>query len=467
MQLQSTARSQQLAIALYSSVVFVYVLARAVVLSVTYDEAWSLETYVGGSFWNIITFEPCDSNNHLLNSLLIKLLYAVLPNTLFVARIPSLIACLAFLMFSAKLCKFYAPSRAGILFFVLCSNPFMLDFFSLARGYSLALAASMASFYFLFLYLKSNQNKYAVFSLTLEAIAALAILSFLNLFAALFILILFIQFKRKQLLTKNTMQLFLPALLLAAILAYPLFKLTRFGNLYYGGTVGVYVDSYLSLFRYSTYHMFELDWMPYAAGVFLLIVLLGFLVRLSASENKIQHTWPLLLLLFCILINVTQVKLGKGFYLIDRTALFYYPLLLLLPFATRKYQSKIQGLFPMLIAICIAGNFFTTLNFNRSVVWFFDAETKSTLEKLNTMGQQSNQVLAIGCSWPLHKGLEYYMKKGAYANLKQDWNPKYYLYLHSPLDRIDYFPEQEKILQQERDTVLYSTVSKVVVYKTR
>jgi hypothetical protein len=153
--------------------------------------------------------------------------------------------------------------------------------------------------------------------------------------------------------------------------------------------------------------------------------------------------------------------------LIDRTALFYYPLLLLLPFAARKYQSKLQGLLPILVFTAIAVNLVSAVNMNRSLVWFFDADTKNTLTTLNEMGQQSKQVLAIGCSWPLHKGLEYYLKTGKYTHLKQDWNPKFYLYLDSPLDRIDYYPEQEKILQQEKDTVFVSTLSKVVVFKTR
>jgi len=283
----------------------------------------------------------------------------------------------------------------------------------------------------------------------------------------LFLLLLFIQFKRKQLITKNTLPLLVPPLLLAAVLAYPLYKLTRFGNLYYGGTEGVYTDSYLSLFRYSTYHMFESAWMPYAAGAFLIALLLGLLVRLSASENKVQHIWPLVLLLLCVLINITQEKFGKGFYLIDRTALFYSPLLLMLPFATRKYQSKLQGLLPILVFVAIAVNLVTAVNFNHSLVWFFDADTKTTLQQLNEEGKKSNQVLAIGCSWPLHKGFEYYLKKGEYTYLKQDWNPKYYLYLDSPLDRIDYYPELEEILLKEKDTVLVSQRSKVVVFKIR
>lgn len=463
----TTGRLQQTGILVYGVLVFIYVVLRAKLLSVTYDEAWSLETYVGSSFWNIITFEPCDSNNHLLNSVLIKLLYSILPNTLFVARIPSVLSCLVFLMFSAKLSKLYAPNRAFLLFFVLCANPFMLDFFSLSRGYSIALAASMASFYYLLLYLSTNKTKKALMSLILQAIAALAVLSFLNLFAAIFILLLGSHLKRKQLFTKNTLLLLLPALLLLAILGFPLYKLTRYGNLYYGGTNGVYHDSYLSLFRYSTYNMFESAWMPYAAAVFLSLLILSFLFRLSAFENKLQHTWPLFLLLICVVINVAQVKITNGFYLIDRTALFYYPLLLMLPFATRKYHSKLQGLLPIFISVVIAINLICSVNFNRSLVWFFDADTATTLQKLNEIGEKYGQVLAIGCSWPLHKSVEYYLRNGTYSYLKQDWNPNYYLYLNSSLDRIDYYPEQEKILLQEKDTVFVSQLSKVIVFKSK
>ena len=88
---------------LLSLLAFTYVLLRAVILDITYDEAWSIGTYVTGTYKNIMTYVPCDSNNHLINSLLIKTLYLILPETTFVARLPSLLAFFLYLRFAQLL----------------------------------------------------------------------------------------------------------------------------------------------------------------------------------------------------------------------------------------------------------------------------------------------------------------------------------------------------------------------------
>ena len=467
MQQTDTTRAQINFIRGYGTVLFLYVFVRAILLAITYDEAWSIETYVSGSFLNIISYEPCDSNNHLLNSLLIKLLYTFLPNSLFVARIPSLLAFIGFLWAARKVAVNYSSHNAALVFFVVVSNPFLLDFFSLARGYSLAMCGLMFAFYYLQLYLNSGHIKAASKSFAAAGISSLAILSFLNFFVALVLFVFWRQYKLKRLLSSLSFTLLVWPLLLPLVLAYPLYKLTRFGNLFYGGTNNVYSDSFESLVRYSSYHMFDQTYTGTIAATIVLVLFASFFVRVMHFENKVSQVWPAAILLLAVLLNIIQVKFLKGFYLIDRTALFYYPLLVLLPISTLKYRRAYIALPAWSIALLLAINLISAANFKNTLVWFFDADTPHILQQLNERGEKNNEVLSLGCSWPLHKGMEYYLKRGKYPFLKQDWNPNYVLYLDAELDRIDYYPKQEEILKLRIDTLFRFETSKVLVFKKK
>jgi hypothetical protein len=54
--------------------VFIYILIRSININITYDEAWTLRDFVSLPFKQIFSFEPADANNHLLNTVLIKIL---------------------------------------------------------------------------------------------------------------------------------------------------------------------------------------------------------------------------------------------------------------------------------------------------------------------------------------------------------------------------------------------------------
>src|SRR5688572_4654039 len=107
--------------------VFVYVFIRAVKLDITYDEVWTLFDFIPNSYYYILNFTPPDTNNHVLNSISIKFLYSFLPDTVFVARIPNLIALLFYLYFALKLCKRFFKDWFGFfVFLALTLNPFAL-----------------------------------------------------------------------------------------------------------------------------------------------------------------------------------------------------------------------------------------------------------------------------------------------------------------------------------------------------
>jgi hypothetical protein len=133
-----------------------------------------------------------------------------------------------------------------------------------------------------------------------------------------------------------------------------------------------------------------------------------------------KRTWLSVLLVLCLLINVLQVKFLHGFYLIDRTALFLYPLLLLAfwQWHTDVNDGKARTLVPLLLSLLFAINTFAHLNLKKTLTWFFDAHTREILSHLEKQGKKENRVLPVGCSWPFEKTLVWYLEKGDYPHVQ-------------------------------------------------
>ena len=454
---------------LLSLLVFTYVLLRAVILDITYDEAWSIGTYVTGTYKNIMTYVPCDSNNHLINSLLIKTLYLILPETTFVARLPSLLAFFLYLRFAQLLTKSENHPAGPFVFILLIGNPFLLEFFSLARGYSLSMAAVLGSLYYFTRYDRSLKLSNLAASLGLAAFSGLSVFSFLNFFAGLLLIsFLHLLFKKKSNYAKVLGLLVLVAGSVAGLLWIPFQRLTQFGNLYYGGGTGIWQDTLLSLTRYSQYSMFPLA--STALVLSLVLLCLATLIVISLRGNArpdFSRSWVLLLLLSCLLINSLQVKLINGFYLIDRTALFLYPLFMLAPWYFLKPLpvQKLSYFIFALLAVFFFGNTLVHANGQKTLTWFFDSRTREILSTFEERGKKENRKIPVGCSWPFEKTLTWYLSQEQYPHVEFRWDPEYYLYLDSGLDQIDYYPQQEKLEQYRHGIVSQYPKEHIFVFK--
>jgi len=447
--------------------VFIYVLLRAIVLDITYDEAWSIGTYVNGSFLNILRYEPCDSNNHLINSLLIKVLYLVLPESTLVARLPGLISLILYLYFAAKLTQAEKSLTGFLIFLTLILNPYLLEFFGLARGYGMALAALMVAVYQLKIYFETHHRRSLILALLSAGLAGLSILSFLNFFAGILGLVfLHLLVVRRKNYPEVLACLSLSAGLITAILWVPLHRLTQFGNLYYGGKTSLWSDTFLSLGRYTQYQMFETKLSEVLTTVFMLVILF-LLIIAYVRDKKIswQNSFLLILGLSCLLINYLQVKLLGGYYLIDRTALFLYPLILLtlwqgLQNTTLKmiFLSPLVGIVFMSIL-----NFSLHANLSKTLTWFFDAHTREILNQINKKGESEQRIIPVGCSWPFEKTLVWYLRRGEYPHVEFRWDPEYYLYLDGSLDQIDYYPARENLAHYKGGILLQYPTEHVFV----
>jgi hypothetical protein len=122
-------------------------LHRAFSLAVTTDEAFTAIAFASPPWLQILT--TYDANHHILHSLLCKLSLSLFGWNALALRLPSLLACLLFLVIAHRLARRLFPESPIQL--VLCAwlafHPALYDWFSLARGYSLALAFLLAALY--------------------------------------------------------------------------------------------------------------------------------------------------------------------------------------------------------------------------------------------------------------------------------------------------------------------------------
>jgi len=118
---------------------FAYYLWRAATLSITTDEAFTATSFVAPPWLQILT--TYDANHHFLHSYLCKLVTSIFGLAPFPLRIPALLGAALYLWSAFRLTRTLCGNSPVMpaLCALLAFHPGLVDYFSLARGYSLAL----------------------------------------------------------------------------------------------------------------------------------------------------------------------------------------------------------------------------------------------------------------------------------------------------------------------------------------
>ena len=128
----------------------IYVAVRAWLLPITHDEGATLLNHVPRLVFDTLTFQKeANPNNHILNTLAIKTLLGLFPAHQFVVRLPVLIGCGLYLWAGIAISRRLSEQVWVRLFclVMLLGNPFLAEFFGLARGYGLAIGLMMMALY--------------------------------------------------------------------------------------------------------------------------------------------------------------------------------------------------------------------------------------------------------------------------------------------------------------------------------
>lgn len=404
------------------SLLFCFTATKAYLLSVTWDEAYSYTEYVRRGITFPTKFESMSANNHLLLTWMDVVLVKIFGLSEIVLRLPALMAHLIFLFFSAKLLSHF-QNRWLIIsgFLIINLNPYLLDFFSLARGYGLSIGLMMASIYYLYIFQNEFKRKQALFSMLFGALSVLAnyvlLNYFLGLFAGILVLILLRVVHSRNADTqkisfwKSSWPLITIFLLLLIGLLPIALGLRAAGALYFGAENGFWVDTVRTIVDRWFYELNYNYWILRLAKGGIIAVLSGavILIALQLKERWFTLNNSFLVTItgicfFCVTSTIAQHYLFHTLYLIDRTALFFtvlFPIILVFFIEELAKKKSKTAFLSYLAAIFVTIHTIRAINFKYVLEWKWDANTKEMLADLEKLKKVSPEKGNISLSIPL------------------------------------------------------------------
>lgn len=301
------------------SLVWIYVIIRCSTVALIHDELVTKWAYMIP--WNFLPYQGyVDANNHFLLSFFSGLFIRIFDSTsTLILRLPLILAFPVYALALYKLGRYFQHRISRWAFWILLGCcPFLVEFFSLARGYGLSLAFLALGLWGMAAYWHSFRFRYLGAGLTSWSLAVTANLTLLPLAWAFLILGLIQLLKRKQ--YRQAFFLLPQVTLLIYLLDYA-FHLRSLEKLYYGGQEGL-ISTTLDSLSPLVWGIGS-DAINYGWALLLVASLLiyGFCVLRDADWQDPRLIWPLLLLLSLANIFGPHYLLGVNFPE-DRTALY-------------------------------------------------------------------------------------------------------------------------------------------------
>jgi hypothetical protein len=415
-----------------AAALFCYTSLRAGRLSMTHDECGSWTIWTDFPIFKCYYSPDCwgTANLHWLYVLLMKPSIGMFGNSELAIRLPALLGHLIYLIFSWKLIKSWTNHAWLILFgFILLNiNPYMLDFFSLARGYGLALSMMMMSLYFLSRFVQTGKLSTVAGAFGAGVLSVLSNFTLLNYYVcllAVFLGLLLVHFfrqreKRKALVVWPALVALLITGTMAWLIYRPLGFLMEKGEFEYGANS--FWDTFHSLVRNSIYggryfHMYNVEVFGGALVVLQVVAFVFSIKRILKNPDGARERFLLVALLLPLLASVAAIiqhyLLGTQ-YLVNRTALLFIPLCalsvyLFFAFLQELKFRKWKAYMPALIGLFCIVHFFRTYQLDFASEWGYDAETKRMILYLDEKIPEGSKI-KLGLHWIYHPSSSYYFK---------------------------------------------------------
>lgn len=413
---------------------------RSYKLSFTHDESYCYTRYVTQSFGDIVSYAHPTANNHILNTLLMKYFSILLQPSEFVLRLPNFLAHLFFIIFSFLILRRIKNNYLMLIGFIILNfNPYLLEFFSLARGYGLSTSLMLISIYYLIIFLDKKEQRQLSLSMIFAMLALYSnfvlihyFISLIAIFNLLFLLNFYETQKNWKGFLKHVWKKNIPILIVLVVAVFisyePIRKLVKFNELYGRGENGFWLDTVLSFVFGSMYganYHFDL------VKLFMLLTMVMIAVaavilfidfkkhRFNPSKSK--GIIFLLLLILPALSTIFQHQLAGSQYLIYRTTLFFHPLLgltlIYLVYYTIQNQIIKYAAYPLSLIIALAMLFHTinAANLEFASEWKYDAGTKemiNDLEHAYVIDALTNRTtpahVKLGINWLFEPTVNYY-----------------------------------------------------------
>jgi hypothetical protein len=432
--------------------ILTYLITKSLVMQITCDEAYTVEILAKQPVWDLISYKSSYTNNHILNTLLVKFLFFVF-NSIdhSLARVPNIAAFILYFYYCFRFSQRYIVDNWLSLMFlsVMCCNPYLLDFFALIRGYGLSIGLMMASIYYAARFLLDNpqttnppivQNSWRILAASilfsiLSVYAQFATLHFylgLNLLIALFLVKNYLKSKDRGVFFKGLGVQILGFLLLILLIYAPIKAILKDNQIAYYGKDGFWENTMSSIITGSLYSEGYLSESTVPVfknlGIILFFIITAYLAYIlgEKSVEKSEKAYPSVFASFLFvctaLSTILQFHLLGNQYVVDRTALFFYPLFALLlptiPLFFGRFKKGV-GVF-----LCV---FFIAFSLNHIIragsltsyrEWWYDTHTFEILDLLKQEHEKTDkkQPLRLNTTWMFHPSFLYHRGKA-----KMEW----------------------------------------------
>jgi len=406
-----------------------YTVLRACNVPFTHDESYTYLYCSHDSFMEIISnrTRQVSANNHILNTLFMKLWQNTTGSSEIALRLHSVLAHAVYMMFTFLLLKNFRSGFVIIAGFLLLNiNPYLLEFFSLARGYALAISFMLMSMYYFIRYLEEEKEKQLLYCMIAASLAVLSNFALLNYFAAVLVihqLVIWTRYRDIKTNFQKSRTALITVLVLGVICYEPIRKLIRFNCIDFGGMEGIWentVASQINVFLYEQPYDFTvfriIDAIVLVSVIAYAALLLAKILRGKMQQHDRNGFFIFGVLLLILFFNALQHYLLGSPYIVERFALFITPLYMLMlvhllnALTEKKPALKFAG-FGLLIAFTagMAFHFSKCANLSYASNWNFDADTKQMLLDLEKEKVASGkQKIKLGVTWLFEPGINFY-----------------------------------------------------------
>lgn len=394
---------------------------RAVVIPMTHDEASTWLNFRHYNLWSCISNYYCwqSANNHWLNSLLMQWSATIFGDHPFALRLPNVLAGVLYFLAAGLIVSRYLHAVWLQLsgFLLLSANIYLLDFFSLCRGYGLVSCGMIWGVYAIMRYSELFQFRWLMVCVSVLFLAVLsnftAILPFLSMGLLWFVLLVFQQ--RYSLLLKHGSVWLLSTVLLVMLLAYPFSIFRSEGELAWGSNNlwGLSNDLAGNLL-YGFQNGFDNGSSLLVYTMVLVLCVVGMFVLFA---KKLDARTPLLLSFGVLLINlgilvIYQEYAGSSLP-IGRKSVYLIPVIFTpLSLGLGLVKQKTWGLF---LGLGIGGlllfHSFRPSSWGAVREWYYDAYYPELFSSL-LPDQQTDDSIRLGSSWIFFPSLSFYANTG-------------------------------------------------------
>lgn len=422
---------------------FAYSAWRAHAVDITHDEATTYIQYARQWTYHEAMTRADTAANHLLNTVAMKAGADLFGPTQLALRWQSLLAHALYLVVGVFwLRRFRSAPVLACGFVLLNVNPYLLDFFSLARGYGLACAFTLASAVSLFRLVETGRWGFGWLAQLLSALAVLANFSLLHYHAAMIVAFnLYVLASAPtgraafvEWVCKRNVPTAVIAIDLAAIVWRPLIELLAKKELYFGGTTGFWTDTVQSqiygfLYDYADPAFALPDAIGLTAGralpalewfVIGVLALAGMILlwRVARRRTPMQTALPyaLALLLVPALATIVLFRINDTRFLMLRTGLFFQVLFMVTATLVAAAALRVprlrwaSGSLAMAVCVLIAAHAIGRMNGFYALDWRKQSCTREMIADVDRHRHvyHGGAAVRLAADWRLDVPVQFY-----------------------------------------------------------